>query len=82
MVNDLAISLVFTTLGDKPKKFNFVHQTVSHREVHVGVGTRLLYSLFTSCPLVSVGAHEKSRAQSLNLVHARRGGLVSQVQRP
>ena len=44
MVNDLAISLVFTALGNKPKKFNFLHQTVSHREVHVGVGTRLLCS--------------------------------------
>ena len=36
MVNDLTISLVFTTLGNKPKKFDFVHQTVSHREVCVG----------------------------------------------
>ena len=37
------------------------------------MGTRLLYSLLTSCPMVSVGAHEKSRVQNLHLVHARRG---------
>jgi len=28
-------------LGNKPKKFDFVHQTISHQKAHVGVGTRL-----------------------------------------
>ena len=31
---DLTISLVFTTLGNKPEKFNFVHQTVACWETH------------------------------------------------
>ena len=33
---DLAISLVIITIGNKPKKFNCVHQTVSHWEAHTG----------------------------------------------
>ena len=38
IITDLAISLVLTVtlLGNKPKKFDFVHQTVSHWEAHTG----------------------------------------------
>ena len=35
-ITNLTISLVLTTLGNKPKKFDLVHQTVSHREVGMG----------------------------------------------
>ena len=33
---DLRISLILLLLGNKPKKFDFVHQTASHWEVHMG----------------------------------------------
>ena len=36
MITDLTISLVFTTFGNKPKKFDFVHQIVSCWEVRTG----------------------------------------------
>ena len=36
IIADLAISLVIPVLGKKPKEFDFVHQTVSRREVCVG----------------------------------------------
>ena len=36
IIRYLAISMVFTTFGNKPKKFDFVHQTVSRREVCTG----------------------------------------------
>ena len=32
---NLAISLVLTTLGNKPKELDFVHQTISHRETRM-----------------------------------------------
>ena len=39
---DAAISLLLTAFGNKPKKFDSVHQTVSRREARVGcMGTRL-----------------------------------------
>ena len=41
MITDLAIALALPLLGNKPKKFDFVHQTVSHREARGGVGTKL-----------------------------------------
>ena len=41
IITDLTISLVLTLLGNKPKEFNFIHQTVSDREVHTGWATRL-----------------------------------------
>ena len=36
MITDPAISLVITTLGNKPKKFDYIHQTISRQEVRVG----------------------------------------------
>ena len=38
IISDLAISLVFHRLGNKPKKFDFVHQTVSRREARARGG--------------------------------------------
>ena len=32
VITDLAISSVITTIGNEPKKFDFVRQTVSHLE--------------------------------------------------
>ena len=39
IVTDLAISLVLTTLGNKRKKFNFVHQTISRWEARSEIET-------------------------------------------
>ena len=36
MITDLAIALALPLLGNKPKKFDFVHQTISHREARGG----------------------------------------------
>ena len=47
-ITDLTISLVFTILlGNEPKKFDLVHQTVSRLEAHTGLGTRLHLCTFT-----------------------------------
>ena len=39
IITDLAISLAITSLGgNKPKNFDFVHQTISPREATWGLG--------------------------------------------
>ena len=48
IVTDLILSLVLTTLGDKPMKFDSIHQTVSCRETH-RLGVRLQAPNFNCC---------------------------------
>ena len=48
IITDLAISLVLTTFYNKPKKFNFVHQTVSRQEMWHAT-RRLLLSVCLYC---------------------------------